>query len=230
MATPEAVLSLVSALSRVTVDVLLSPSRAGTVSQLRSAAVHLLRTEVGLSAKQAGQIVGRNRASVLDLSPLVARGQSAGELVASVKLSVVSTSTWTSGQRCLMRWGAMTLSRRGMRTSINTTPGLELGRHGRGLIVDDKVRVIAAHGLSLVPARQHRLSLQGRRLAALIRRVPRVAPRCRGCIAEKYVRGELAIHAHVAQARCLPNGLGELNANHTPLLFFLQLAGRRRRL
>jgi hypothetical protein len=57
--------------------------------------VHLLRTEVGLSAKQAGQIVGRNRASVLDLSPLVARGQSAGELVASVKSSVVSTSTWT---------------------------------------------------------------------------------------------------------------------------------------
>ncbi len=123
MATPEAVLSLVSALSRVTVDVLLSPSRAGTVSQLRSATVHLLRTEVGLSAKQAGQIVGRNRALVLDLSPLVARGQSAGELVASVKSSVVSTSTWTSGQRCLMRWVAMTLSRRGMRTSIKVTRG-----------------------------------------------------------------------------------------------------------
>jgi hypothetical protein len=46
---------------------------------------------------------------------------------------------------------------------------LERGRHGRGLIVDDKVRVIAAHGLSLVPARQHRLTLQGRRLAALIK-------------------------------------------------------------
>jgi hypothetical protein len=33
---------------------------------------------------------------------------------------------------------------------------------GRGLIVDDSGRVVAAHGLSLVPARQHRLTLRGR--------------------------------------------------------------------
>jgi|SRR5579859_1604804 len=33
---------------------------------------------------------------------------------------------------------------------------------GRALIVDDNGRVVAAHGLSAVPARQHRLTLRGR--------------------------------------------------------------------
>jgi len=33
---------------------------------------------------------------------------------------------------------------------------------GRALMVDDSNRVVAAHGLSLVPARQHRLTLRGR--------------------------------------------------------------------
>ena len=33
---------------------------------------------------------------------------------------------------------------------------------GRGLVVDDDGRVLAAHGLSLVPARQHRLRIRGR--------------------------------------------------------------------
>jgi hypothetical protein len=34
---------------------------------------------------------------------------------------------------------------------------------GRALILDTEDRVVAAHGLSLVPARQHRLALRGRR-------------------------------------------------------------------
>jgi len=33
---------------------------------------------------------------------------------------------------------------------------------GRALMVDDDNRVVAAHGLSLVPARQHRLTMRGR--------------------------------------------------------------------
>jgi len=33
---------------------------------------------------------------------------------------------------------------------------------GRALVVDDNGRVVAAHGLSEVPARQHRLTLRGR--------------------------------------------------------------------
>src|SRR5437016_4315688 len=33
---------------------------------------------------------------------------------------------------------------------------------GRALIIDDSGRVVAAHGLSAVPARQHRLTLRGR--------------------------------------------------------------------
>jgi hypothetical protein len=37
------------------------------------------------------------------------------------------------------------------------------GLIGRGLVIDDDGRVVAAHGLSLVPARQHRLSIRGRR-------------------------------------------------------------------
>jgi hypothetical protein len=36
------------------------------------------------------------------------------------------------------------------------------GLIGRGLIVDDTGRVVAAHGLSLVPARQHRLTIGDR--------------------------------------------------------------------
>src|SRR5262249_50162596 len=32
---------------------------------------------------------------------------------------------------------------------------------GRGLILDEHKRVVAAHGLSLVPARQHRLTMRG---------------------------------------------------------------------
>jgi hypothetical protein len=34
---------------------------------------------------------------------------------------------------------------------------------GRGLMVNERGHVVAAHGLSLVPARQHRLTLRGRR-------------------------------------------------------------------
>src|SRR6266446_6239140 len=33
---------------------------------------------------------------------------------------------------------------------------------GRALIVDERGRVVAAHGLSAIPARQHRLTLRGR--------------------------------------------------------------------
>jgi len=50
--------------------------------------MYLLRTEVGLSAAQTGQILGREPATVRDLSRLVARGERAGTLVARVKSAV----------------------------------------------------------------------------------------------------------------------------------------------
>jgi transcriptional regulator with XRE-family HTH domain len=45
----------------------------------------LLRTEAGLSATETGQVLGRSRATVRDLSRLVARGQRGGDLVASAR-------------------------------------------------------------------------------------------------------------------------------------------------
>ena len=72
---PETVLELVSALSGVRLEVLLGPSRARHVSQVRSAAMFLLRTEAGLSATEAGQLLGRSGGTVRDLSRLVAHGR-----------------------------------------------------------------------------------------------------------------------------------------------------------
>lgn len=45
----------------------------------------LLRTEAGLSATDAGRVLGRSGSTVLDLSRLVAHGQRGGDLVASTR-------------------------------------------------------------------------------------------------------------------------------------------------
>lgn len=79
------VLEVVSALSGISVDDLLGPSRAQAVSRVRSVAMHLLRTEVGLSAREVGRVLGRSQATVRDLSRLVARGERAGDLAARVR-------------------------------------------------------------------------------------------------------------------------------------------------
>src|SRR5207244_10250392 len=42
-----------------------------------------------------------------------------------------------------------------------SSPDVEL-LVGRALVIDESGRVVAAHGLSAVPARQHRLTLRGR--------------------------------------------------------------------
>ena len=85
VANPETVLELVSALSGVSLDVLLGPSRARSVSQVRSAAMYLLRREAGLSATETSQVLGRSGATVRDLSRLVAQGQRGGDIVASAR-------------------------------------------------------------------------------------------------------------------------------------------------
>src|SRR5438132_12783694 len=82
VANPETVLEVVSALSGVRLEVLLGPSRARRVSQVRSAAMFLLRTEAGLTATETGQVLGRRGATVRDLRRLVARGQRGGGLAA----------------------------------------------------------------------------------------------------------------------------------------------------
>ena len=66
-------------------EVLLGPSRTRRVSQVRSAAMFLLRTEAGLSARETGQVLGRSGSTVLDLSRLVAHGQRGGDLVTSAR-------------------------------------------------------------------------------------------------------------------------------------------------
>lgn len=66
--------------------------------------MYLLRTEVGLSARRVGELVGRSPSTVLDLSQLVARGERAGDLVARVRQALgiqvpsfdVTTAGWTS--------------------------------------------------------------------------------------------------------------------------------------
>jgi chromosomal replication initiation ATPase DnaA len=88
------VLALVSTASGISRDALLGPSRARAVSEARSAALYLLRTDLGLSAPHVGQIIGRSPATVRDLSRLVARGERAGELVARVR--VASRPRWKS--------------------------------------------------------------------------------------------------------------------------------------
>src|SRR5436309_23289 len=45
--------------------------------------------------------------------------------------------------------------------AAGATPEVFDGLVGRALIVDACDRVVAAHGLSLVPARQHRLTMRG---------------------------------------------------------------------
>ena len=84
----QAVLEAVSAVAGISVDVLLGPGRSRSVSQVRSAAMYLLRTDVGLSARDVGRVLGRNRATVLELSRLVARGERASELVADVRTAL----------------------------------------------------------------------------------------------------------------------------------------------
>lgn len=66
------VLQLLSLRSGISVDSLLGPSSARTVSELRSVAMFLLPTELGLSAADTARVFGRSRATVLDLSRLVA--------------------------------------------------------------------------------------------------------------------------------------------------------------
>ena len=55
--------------------------------------MHPLRTEAGLSARQAGQILGRSGATVVDLSRLVARGERAGVLVGNVRRALSMRGT-----------------------------------------------------------------------------------------------------------------------------------------
>jgi transcriptional regulator with XRE-family HTH domain len=79
------VLEVVSVLSGISVDALLGPGRAQAVSRVRSVAMHLLRTEAGLSAREVGRVLGRTEATVHDLSRLVARGERASDLAARAR-------------------------------------------------------------------------------------------------------------------------------------------------
>lgn len=84
-ASCQEMLELVAALSGVSVEALLGPGRARALSRVRSAAMYLLRTEAGLSAREVARVVGRTPATVFDLSRLVARGERASDLVAAVR-------------------------------------------------------------------------------------------------------------------------------------------------
>jgi transcriptional regulator with XRE-family HTH domain len=101
-------LRLVSALSGVSLSDITGPSRARAVCKVRSAAIYLLRTDVGLSAKHAAQIVGRERSTVLDLSRLVARGLCGGELVTRVREELNSESA--DRARAMPTWKAHSIS------------------------------------------------------------------------------------------------------------------------
>ena len=79
------VLEVVSVLSGISVGALLGPGRAQAVSRVRSVAMHLLRTEAGLSAREVGRVLGRTEATVHDLSRLVARGERASDLAARAR-------------------------------------------------------------------------------------------------------------------------------------------------
>lgn len=96
------VLDLIADLSGISTNDILGPSRARKVSKVRSAAMHLLRTEAGLSARQAGRVLGRSPGTVLDLSRLVARGKRAGELVASVR-QALAVRGFAADERAI-RW------------------------------------------------------------------------------------------------------------------------------
>lgn len=100
----EAVLGLVAALSGVPLKTLRGPRRTRRVSRARTAAMYLLRTEAGLSARQVGEFLGRSASTVLDLSRQVARGERAGDLVARVRQALgaqarnvdPATTRWTA--------------------------------------------------------------------------------------------------------------------------------------
>lgn len=83
--------------------------------------MYLLRTEAGLSAGQAGRVLGRSRGTVRDLSRLVARGERASELVAQVRQTLSHRVSAGPTDEAVYGWMP-----RGL-------PGLEASRIAAGL-------------------------------------------------------------------------------------------------
>jgi predicted transcriptional regulator len=66
--TPEAVLTIVTSLSGIPVDLLQSPTQIRSVVQVRAAAAHLLRNHCGLPVKQVAPLLGRSDQTVCECS------------------------------------------------------------------------------------------------------------------------------------------------------------------
>jgi len=87
-AAAEIVLALVATLAGVERAALVGPGRAEAVACPRRAAAALLQTDVGLSARRNGELLGRSAATIRYLSGTAAHDQCAGELMARVRAAL----------------------------------------------------------------------------------------------------------------------------------------------